>query len=486
MLNYKFLQLSMRENMRNIFLILGVFAIAVPFILLAFPSGMSTNIGAILFIVMAGVARLYAVQNDAEWTLALYPILLTVIPSMSKLGISYSLLWMLIFTGYRLLSITAIPLNAKGFFHRNNVLVGILFFAGFIMSGVNTAFGMVKSDIGSSLINSLSVFGNLAVFLIVAPLFFSLFLSKSKYGVIAICISIAVAVGFTLFVLIYGNPIIVTLNENGFSSLYELNGVEIPFVRTQLAILLSVSMMASYVLAIRSMSILLRLFSFIFMLVALGILFWSGSRAGLLAGALALIVYHLVLKPTNPETQRTVIVVVLLTIGIAGLICAFPDVVQAIWSNRWLDLVQGGISEEPRPEKWRAGLIQFLHEPIGVGWTFSTLEGSCTVFHNDFLAFAVSYGFFGGLAYIMIFAQIFIAALKTTKIRDDFTRQMLGAVALVAVVALALNSMSDHLTAYCPRFQLCWIIVYIGVSPYMHNHMRIRTQVSARDTWSES
>jgi len=110
---------------------------------------------------------------------------------------------------------------------------------------------------------------------------------------------------------------------------------------------------------------------------------------------------------------------------------------------------------------WGRGVDSFLEHPEGVGWTLSVGEGEKTYMHNDYLVYAVSYGITGGLAYLSLVFGLLISFFQVRQraVADPcaLAVQLAG---LGVIVAVAVNSMTDHMTENRWYFTLIWSLVW--------------------------
>jgi hypothetical protein len=108
---------------------------------------------------------------------------------------------------------------------------------------------------------------------------------------------------------------------------------------------------------------------------------------------------------------------------------------------------------------WGRGLDYYLENPLGIGFTLSLPDG--TVVHNDYLAYTVSYSFMGGLAYIALVAGLLISFFQMRKSMSTdpvaFATYLAG---LGVIVAAAVNSMTDHMTANRWYFTMIWSMIW--------------------------
>ena len=110
---------------------------------------------------------------------------------------------------------------------------------------------------------------------------------------------------------------------------------------------------------------------------------------------------------------------------------------------------------------WGRAVEQIFQHPEGVGWTLAVGKGKKTVIHNDYLAFAVSYGVLGGLAYTCFIIGLLVSFFVVEKNAIEHPAALAVYLAgLGVIVAVALNSITDHMTENRWYFNLILSIVW--------------------------
>jgi hypothetical protein len=128
--------------------------------------------------------------------------------------------------------------------------------------------------------------------------------------------------------------------------------------------------------------------------------------------------------------------------------------------KHYQDRAKQGASQD-RFALWGRAVEQILDHPEGVGWTVSVGKRIKTVIHNEYLGYTVSYGIFGGLAYasLVLGLLLFFVQVPKNAINDPAAHaiQLAG---LGVIVALAVNSMTDHIASNRWYFNTIWSLIW--------------------------
>jgi O-antigen ligase len=170
-------------------------------------------------------------------------------------------------------------------------------------------------------------------------------------------------------------------------------------------------------------------------IVALGL---TGSRGGMLASIVALMVVPLTLTRLSPAKLVGGIAILILSGWLA--VTYTPDtIVQRLATTE--SEVQGG-RMGGRLKLWQAGLKVFVNRPI-FGWGTSSFKPAVTpilgpmsqVAHNSFISVLVEQGLVGLLLYLIMFAAVFREVLRLPPLEKRFALVLLAAL-LVAMLPL--------------------------------------------------
>lgn len=445
----------------------GVLSLAssVAFLIIGFLNLLSVLSFNISFILLFAVIYSFARVSKEEWTLAIYPIVFSLLPFRSIIGISFPILWIFGVIFAKLFSLKREALT-ECFKNINWGLFSMLCL-GLFLSLINSSYGL-HSEIGGSVLGSITYFINIIGIFMAGPLFFSLVVQKEKRRVSLITLTIIAALSFYLLILAFGKPEMLQIDSaTGFGVVYNFFGWQFSLVRTQLVILLSVCAASLFALiskprSIKSQSLYIILFS-----ACVIVMLWSGSRGGTLF-LISTIIFFLFIKGgkrrLSLKSTAAYFIVVAILFGVASF---FGNISNLIFESRWSPLLQAGLKYEARPLIWMDAVRQIAREPFGIGWSQSFLESTQIISsnaHNDYLVFGISYGIIGGIAYLLVVINSILIGFK--KMRSQ-TEELLGSIAFCAALCLSLNLMTDHLAVDFTRYYLCWIIISIGIAPYL-------------------
>jgi O-antigen ligase len=150
------------------------------------------------------------------------------------------------------------------------------------------------------------------------------------------------------------------------------------------------------------------------------------------------------------------------------VICSLLFLVWTISPVTVKDYVQGQFqnririgTDQDRFTLWARAISYLSKNPEGVGWTNVVGDRIKTNTHNDYLVFAVSYGFAGGIAYAYIIVRLLVYFLKRRKkIMEDSHAAAIHLAGLGVIVVVAINSISDHMTGVLWYFNVVWSIIW--------------------------
>jgi O-antigen ligase len=162
-------------------------------------------------------------------------------------------------------------------------------------------------------------------------------------------------------------------------------------------------------------------------LVAIGL---TGSRGGMLATTVALLIVPLSVIKLSPGRLTTAIVV--LALCGAAAVAYIPETLIERFSTTGSELEGGRLGG--RGKYWEAGWEAFKQRPI-MGWGTSAFRKAITpmmgtaavnVAHNSFLSVAVEEGIIGFLLYMAMMAAVFRSVLTLPKLERRFALVLLA------------------------------------------------------------
>lgn len=155
----------------------------------------------------------------------------------------------------------------------------------------------------------------------------------------------------------------------------------------------------------------------------------TGSRGGMVAGVIALLIVPLTITKLSPARLATAIVI--LGISGAAAVAYVPDKLVKRFASTGAevqDLRFGG-----RFRLWMAGLHAFAEQPV-IGYGAGTFKRAVTpwlgvntqVAHNSFLSVLVEQGIVGFLFYSMMFIAVFLAVMDLPTLERRFALVLLA------------------------------------------------------------
>jgi O-antigen ligase len=168
-----------------------------------------------------------------------------------------------------------------------------------------------------------------------------------------------------------------------------------------------------------------------FLPVGLLVLGLTGSRGGMLAGLVGLLIIPLSITKLSPGRLATAIVVLAVSGALAVSFVPEQTVERLATTGQEVeDLSLGG-----RFKLWRAGILAFVEKPV-MGYGTSGFKTAITpqlgiraqVAHNSFLSVLVEQGLVGFVLYVAMFASVFWTILRLPRLERRFALVLLGTV----------------------------------------------------------
>lgn len=260
---------------------------------------------------------------------------------------------------------------------------------------------------------------------------------------------------------------------------YQLGKVTVNFLRTEVGFILAALICASTAITVSQVGNLYRLIAGACLAANVFLLLVTASFGSILASLCGLAAIFCIQVRTVSLTK---------VIGSAAIICCMlgltfvllPPSVKDYLGKRYEHRVTD--ADTDRLTMWGRAVEQFLQHPEGIGWTLSVGSGIKSVIHNDYLAYAVSYGLTGGLAYVSLVTGLVISFFQVRKSAlHDPAALAVHLAGLGVIVAVAVNSMTDHMTENRCYFTLIWSIVWYS---YFCSHTDANADLS--QTWHET
>lgn len=239
---------------------------------------------------------------------------------------------------------------------------------------------------------------------------------------------------------------------------YTLGRVVVNFLRTEVGFILAALICASTAIAISKVKTLYRLLAGACLISNAFLLLATGSFGSALACLCGLVAIFY--KQFRAVTVTKVLASVAVICCILLLTYSFsPPSIKGYLEKRYTHRVTN--ADTDRLRLWGRAMDYFLEHPGGVGFTLSAGDRVKSYIHNDYLAYAVSYGIMGGIAYTSLVVGMLIPFLLVRKKASDSPAgHAIYLAGLGVIVAIAANSMTDHMTENRWYFTLIWSIVW--------------------------
>jgi len=242
-------------------------------------------------------------------------------------------------------------------------------------------------------------------------------------------------------------------------SVYYLGNVEFQLTRTHAGILLASLICASFAVIVSSVSKTIRLLCVGCLIIAIFLLLVTGSVGSTLAALCGIILLLITAQRYNSLKRYIVILPIIIGFAFVGW-NQVPQGIKTYADSRYEERFSGSaIEASDRTIRWQESLEYMIQNPEGRGWDlYVSTTGSYP--HNEYLAYAIAFGFLCGLLYIFVPAKILFSMLAP-KVRIKSPAQITILLAGVGVVTVLLFiSFSDHLTANRWYFNVVWSIVW--------------------------
>ena len=242
---------------------------------------------------------------------------------------------------------------------------------------------------------------------------------------------------------------------------YKLGSVFVNFLRTEVGFILAALICASTAVTVLQVKSVYRLIAGMCLAANVFLLLATGSFGSILACmcGLAAIFYM------QFRTVRLSKVLVSVTVLFCLLFLTYSLSSQSVkdyLGKRYEHRVEK--ADMDRLGLWARALEQFFRHPEGVGLTFivrDDVDDVQSFTHNDYLTYTVSYGFLGGLAYLVLVVKLLISFFQVRK--DATGNPYLLAIYLAGlgvIVSIAVNSMTDHMNANRWYFNVIWSLIW--------------------------
>lgn len=240
--------------------------------------------------------------------------------------------------------------------------------------------------------------------------------------------------------------------------LYQLGKVAVSFKRTEVGFILAALICASTAIAVSRVKTLYKLLAGACLAPNTFLLLATGSFGSIFAClcGLAAIFY----------TQFRTISVTKVLVSVAAICCMLlmiyslsPPSVKEYLEKRYEHRVVE--RDADRLVLWARAMDSFLKHPEGVGLTLTVGDEVKSNPHNDYIAYTVSYGVIGGLAYVSLVTGLLIYFFKSRKRgTKDNSALAITLAGQSVIVACAVNSMTDNICVSRWYFNVIWSVIW--------------------------
>ena len=240
---------------------------------------------------------------------------------------------------------------------------------------------------------------------------------------------------------------------------YKLGKVIVNFLRTEVGFILAALICASTAVTVSQGRVPYRLLAGACLASNVFLLLATGSFGSILACfcGLAAIFYKQFRTVSVKKVLVSVSVIgcmLLLTYGLS------PPSMKEYLGKRYEHRITK--SDDDRLHLWARAVEQILKHPEGVGLTLAVGDKLKRSFiHNDYLTYAVSYGVIGGLGYAFLVVGLLISFFRVRKKAiDDPSALAIYLAGVGVLVAVAVNSMTDHMNENRWYFNVMWSFIW--------------------------
>jgi hypothetical protein len=249
---------------------------------------------------------------------------------------------------------------------------------------------------------------------------------------------------------------VVSLSE-GFLN-YKIGKVIVSFLRTEVGFILAALICASAAVTVSQVKGLYRLIaggclaSNAFLLLATGSF---GSIFACLCGLAS--IFFTQIRTIN---FSKVLVSVAVICGMLLMTYALsPPSIKGYLEKRYEFRVVK--KDTDRLELWERAVEHILKHPEGVGLTLKVGDKKKTFVHNDYLVYTVSYGLIGGLGYAVLVGGLLFSFFRIRKkVINDPSALAVHLAGLGVIVAIAVNSITDHMNSNRWYFNVIWSLIW--------------------------
>ncbi len=239
---------------------------------------------------------------------------------------------------------------------------------------------------------------------------------------------------------------------------YRLGKVVVNFLRTEVGFILAALICSSTAIAASGVKRAYRSLAGACLISNTVLLLVTGSFGSIFACICGLVaIFYAQFRTVSAKK-------VIISIGVIGCMLVLtyslsPSNVKEYLAKRYEHRVTK--ADEDRLWLWARAVERLLEHPEGVGLTLSVGDKVKSFIHNEYLVYAVSYGVIGGLGYASLIVGMLISFFpRTNRSINDHSALAIYLAGLGVIVAIAVNSMTDHTNENRWYFNVMWSIIW--------------------------
>lgn len=242
--------------------------------------------------------------------------------------------------------------------------------------------------------------------------------------------------------------------------IYKLGRVYVSYLRTEVGFILAALICASAAVTVSHVRRLYRIVTAVCLASNLFLLLSTGSFGSAFACLCGLtVIFYMQSRVVNMTKIFASLAVILCIIVLTYAI--MPQSVKGYLGKRYEHRVTNANTD--RFDLWANGTKYLLKYPLGVGFTLRAgeTEKEKAYTHNDYLSYAISYGFIGGIGYIIFVCGLFVSFFRMRrKIPRDAAAMAVYLAGFGVFVAVAVNCFTDHMSSCKWFFNVMWSIIW--------------------------
>lgn len=239
---------------------------------------------------------------------------------------------------------------------------------------------------------------------------------------------------------------------------YRLGKANVNFLRTEVGFILASLICASTAVTISQVKNLYRMISVTCLAANVFLLLVTGSFGSIFATLCGLAaIFYILFRAVSLTKVFASAAVICCLLGLTFVL--LPPSVKGYLGKRYEHRVTDANTD--RLSLWGRAVEQLLQHPEGVGLTLSVGDKVKSFIHNEYLTYAVSYGFIGGLGYVYLVVGLLISFIRVRKsTMHDPSGLAIHLAGLGVIATVAVNSMTDHMNENRWYFNVIWSVIW--------------------------